>query len=112
MTTHHTTILVTGLGGTKRITDFHDVYLKLLNRVARLMETRHRSVNPVAFEASKAGGFPSGAIPAMKSIAGTFGSSAPSTPTKETLKKSFTIRFRYDSLGLTERMTLDAAQFC
>ena len=31
---------------------------------------------------------------------------------KEPLKKSFTIRFRYDSLALTERIALDAAQFC
>jgi predicted CoA-binding protein len=31
---------------------------------------------------------------------------------KETLKKSFTIRLQYDSLALTERIALDAAQFC
>ena len=31
--------------------------------------------------------------------------------TKEPLKKSFTMRFRYDSLALTERIALDAAQF-
>ena len=30
---------------------------------------------------------------------------------KEPLKKSFTMRFRYDSLALTERIALDAAQF-
>ena len=30
---------------------------------------------------------------------------------KETLKKSFTIRLRYDSLALTERIGQDAVQF-